>query len=242
MYLPKVIMSANAMKKSMEVLDRIPVELDLERVLAALRIQGQSPQAIEAERTAALAQSLARPRALYAVSYVEGRDGDRVNVDGVWFSSRVLRRNLEEVHRVFPSIVTLGRELEEAAGASGDLVRQFHLDAIGNLILRSSRMYLASHLERRFRLGRISGMNPGSLADWPLEEQGKLFSLFGDVEGLIGVRLTDQYLMIPRKTVSGIYFPTEVPFHSCQLCPRARCVGRKAAFDQEMAERYGTPL
>ena len=226
----------------MEVLDRIPVLLNLQRVLASLHSEKDSVQADEIEKTLKLAQSLAHPRAIYEVSYVEERDGDRVNLGSIWFSSRVLRRNLDQIYRVFPHIVTIGGELEEAASSSRDLLRQFQLDVIGNLILGSSRVYLERYLKQRYGLERLSRMSPGSLADWPLEEQGPLFSIFGDVESLIGVRLTDDYLMIPRKSISGIYFPTEVPFYSCQLCPRERCIGRKAPYDPNLVEQYRKPL
>jgi cobalamin-dependent methionine synthase I len=37
-------------------------------------------------------------------------------------------------------------------------------------------------------------------------EQKKLFALFGDVEGDIGVKLSDSNIMYPGKSVSGIYF------------------------------------
>jgi hypothetical protein len=75
-------------------------------------------------------------------------------------------------------------------------------------------------------------MNPGS-GDrnvWPIAQQRPLFSLFGDAEALIGVRLTDSFLMVPNKTVSGLFFPTEVPFESCQLCTRPDCPRRRARY------------
>ncbi len=77
-------------------------------------------------------------------------------------------------------------------------------------------------------------MHPGSGdADvWPIEQQGELFALLGDIPGRLGVELTETYLMIPNKTVSGIYFPTEADFRSCQVCRRTACPNRAAAFDQ----------
>jgi hypothetical protein len=81
-------------------------------------------------------------------------------------------------------------------------------------------------------------MNPGSLENWPISEQKPLFSLFGDVEKLIGVRLSDSFLMFPIKSVSGIYFPTESSFASCQLCPREKCPNRRAKYDPELKEKY----
>ncbi|MFQ5997134.1 MAG: vitamin B12 dependent-methionine synthase activation domain-containing protein [Dehalococcoidales bacterium] len=86
-------------------------------------------------------------------------------------------------------------------------------------------------------------MSPGSgAADvWPLQQQKELFSLFGGrakVEELIGVRLTDKYLMIPIKSVSGIFFPTQTEFTTCQLCPREACIRRRAPHDPELVKKY----
>jgi len=53
------------------------------------------------------------------------------------------------------------------------------------------------------------------------------------------VRLNESLLMTPSKSLSGIYFPTEIPFYSCQLCPRKKCPSRKANYDERLAREYG---
>jgi hypothetical protein len=122
---------------------------------------------------------------------------------------------------------------------TGDALEKYLLDEIGNIALRECRRQFDQFLRDRFALGKLSFMAPGSLEDWPIQEQTALFSLLGDVESAIGVRLTDSLLMIPRKSVSGIYFPSEVSFFSCQLCPREHCEGRKARYDEARAREYG---
>ena len=86
----------------------------------------------------------------------------------------------------------------------------------------------------------MSRMAPGSgAADvWPITQQKELFSIFGNVEDLIGVKLTDKYLMIPIKSVSGIFFQTETTFVTCQLCPREACIRRRAPYDPELVKKY----
>jgi len=83
-------------------------------------------------------------------------------------------------------------------------------------------------------------MSPGSgAADiWPITQQKELFSLFGDVEGLIGVKLTVSYLMIPLKSVSGIIYQSETTFETCQLCPREACIGRRADYSPDLMRKY----
>jgi len=59
------------------------------------------------------------------------------------------------------------------------------------------------------------------------------------LEDLIGVTLTESMLMIPRKSISGIFFPTERMFFSCQLCPRENCPARESSYDETLKEKYG---
>ncbi len=110
---------------------------------------------------------------------------------------------------------------------------------IGNIALTAVRQQLHDDLCSKFALKKISFMSPGSLQDWPLEAQGQLFQLLPEVEAALGVHLTESLLMVPIKSVSGIYFQTEVSFFNCQLCQRGKCPGRKARFDQDLARDYG---
>lgn len=222
----------------MEILENIPLDLDLEEVARRLHMPREKAGE-DLKGLMALARSLARPRAAYRVGYVEERADDSVVVEGVRLTSRVLRRNLEAVGRVFAYVVTIGDALEERAASLRDMLEKYALDTIGNVALAGARKALEAHLRSRYALEAMSFMSPGSLEDWPIEEQRGLFSLLGDVETALGVTLTESLLMLPRKSVSGIYFPTEVRFFSCQLCDRERCEGRKAKYSEKLAREYG---
>lgn len=73
------------------------------------------------------------------------------------------------------------------------------------------------------------------MADWSITEQRALFDLLGDVDGLLGVRLTENFLMLPRKSVSGLLFPSDRPFVSCRLCDKSDCPGRQVPYDPAAA-------
>ena len=222
----------------MEIIDRIPVNLSSGQVLEHLHLDEDGKYAGEVQELVEAAQPLIHPKAVYDVCYIDRKDSGSVEISGVTFTSRVLRINLDKVERVFPYIVTCGTEVESVEVESDDLMGKFVLDAIKQMALRVAVGHLQKHIEEKFRPGKISSMNPGSLEDWPISEQKQLFSIFGDVESLIGVRLTDTFLMLPLKSVSGIYFPTEIKFESCQLCPRERCSGRRVPYDEELKKQY----
>ncbi len=215
----------------METTGPIPVVLSAGEIAARLRFDPARAGFESLDELIALAQRLIQPRGICEVAYV-GEKGERtVEVAGKIFESLILRRNLEGANKVFPYIITVGPDLEHEASAQADLLKQYYLEEMANIALEQAAGLLASQLGVRYGLGPLSNLSPGSLEDWPITEQPKLFSIFGDTEKLIGVRLTDSMLMVPRKSISGILFPSEEGFVACQLCDRPHCQGRKAAYN-----------
>ena len=222
----------------MEILKNINVSLNLDIVRKKLHMKPDS-DLNQVRKLVDTVQQLIEPTAIYNVGYIEEKLENSVVVGGLHLRSRVLRKNLDRVERIFPYAITLGSKLGEKQNACSDLLENYYLDCIGNLALTSARKQLKKHLQSKFALEKMSSMAPGSLSDWPIEEQEPLFKLIGDVEASIGVKLTRSLLMIPAKSISGFYFPTEISFYSCQLCPRKRCESRKAKYDQSLADKYG---
>ncbi|MBW1612484.1 MAG: vitamin B12 dependent methionine synthase [Deltaproteobacteria bacterium] len=220
----------------MEKLEYIPV--DLEEINGMLHT-GKIGDWSQVQTLVEEVQSLISAKAIYKVYYIESKLEDAITIDGTSLKSRVLRKNLDTVLRVFPYVVTIGDKLEKKARSCDDLLKQYYLDTIGNVALTDVRKYLKTQLQSRYALDGMSYMSPGSLKDWAIEEQIPLFSILGDVEASIGVKLSENLLMLPNKSLSGIYFPTEIPFYSCQLCPRKDCSARKAPYDEKLAREYG---
>ena len=219
----------------MEIQGPIPIDLNLDMVQTKLR----APDRDSVVKLMQEALALAEARAVATVAYVEEKGDDQVLIGGQRFKSRVLRKNLDDIGRVFPAVVTIGSRLEENAARSADMLTHYSLDLIGNLILAEARSQLIQSLCRRFAIDRLSWMSPGSLEDWPIEEQRPLFGLLAEAPAAIGVQLTESLLMLPRKSVSGIFFPAASTFFSCRLCPRERCDSRKARYDEAAAREYG---
>ena len=224
----------------MEILDDVPIELDADALLEKLRIDKASKNAEDIQGLIETVAPAIKPKALYEASYIQHKSYDTVNIGGIIFRSRVLRVNLDKVERVFPYVATCGTEVDEIVAPPDDLLRQFWLDSIKEMALHAMREYLANHLKERYAPGELSKMSPGSGSQdlWPIEQQRQLFSIFGNVQELIGVTLTDSFLMIPIKSVSGIYFPTEIRFESCQLCPREVCPSRRAPYDKDLLASF----
>ncbi len=221
------------------VLDQIKFQANISVIADQLRIKAGSGN--EKLLTGLFDQALAvaRPKAMYRIAPVACLSDDRVQIGAEVFTSRVMWVNLQDSHRVFLYVATCGMELEEWARGLGDTLAQYFADVINASALDAARAALSEHLRQNFNLVESSSMNPGSLNDWPINAQTQLFSLLGDPEALIGVRLLDSCLMQPGQSVSGLRFETSSGFVNCQLCPMEDCPHRKAPYNAALfAEKY----
>ena len=85
----------------MEKIEHIPVHLEIEDVRNTLRLKTNDALDQVNELLKRVNQQISA-RAVYQVSYIEGKFEDAVDIDGVRLTSRVLRKNLDQVERVFP--------------------------------------------------------------------------------------------------------------------------------------------
>lgn len=218
------------------LLDPLPVELDPASAVRRLRLERtRDPEA----RVRALIRrvlELAEPRGLYAAHPVGERGEDWVEVGAARFQSAVLARHTRGAPQAFPYLVTLGPRVEEEVSRTADLLEQYCLHEVANLALARARDALRARVGEAFGLPKLYSLAPGSLPDWPITEQRALFGLLGDVKGQLGVRLTESFLMIPRKSLSGLIFPSDRPFVSCRLCDSRDCPGRQAPYDPGAAD------
>jgi hypothetical protein len=220
-----------------KILDNIPFKPNVDEWAKTLRIKPDSDYFREFESIVNEAIGIARPKAMYGIAYVDQRGETYIEAGGRRFDSRILRVNLDGANRVFPFVVTCGREMEAWSERFSEILHRFWADSLMEFALKAVRISLTDHLSTTLALDKVSFMSPGSLEDWPLDQQKPLFELLGDTEAAVGVKLTDSFLMRPLKSVSGIIFPTEESFQSCMLCPKENCRGRRAKYDPDLYER-----
>lgn len=218
------------------MLKNIQPKLDLKILRRKNHIQDESPFYAEFDQIINQAKAIAKPKVLYKLAFVELLGLGTVAVENVQFNSRVLHINLEDTFRVFPFVATCGVELDNWAKSLDDPLHQLWAESMQIEALKSAVKTMNLHIKKNFQTGSLSSMSPGSLEDWPIDEQKVLFQLLGDTEKQIGVQLTESMLMIPAKSVSGLYFESDEKFESCQLCPRDKCPGRRKLYDKNLFE------
>jgi len=221
-----------------KVIENIPIKLDSDDLVKGLRIR-RNVEYIK-DKLDSLIEAITpvmNPKALYSISFDDKIEGDQVTIGDTVFTSKIVRMNLEQVGRVFPYIVTAGSELDDMELSKRQSAML--LDQVKTVVVSKAYQYLRTHLAEKYGIKKLSSVAPGRLDEWPLTQQRELFSLFGDNVDRIGVRLTKTCLMVPVKTVSGLLFPSEAGFKSCELCSREKCMGRRAAYDPKQVEIFG---
>ena len=219
------------------VLDNIPVNLDLNSMLARLKLRNESDRIREIiQELIEIVTSVARPKALYKVSQANTINR-KIMVDGVELTSYIPTLSFSEGEMIFPYVATCGLEVDGIKIPTNDFMKHYCLNVIKEMILMSASRYLEDHLIENYGLAQLTRIGPGE-ALGPLAQQRELFSILGDVEDTIGVRLTGHNMMVPEKSSSGIYFETTVKLESCQLCPDTKCEGRRAPYRPDLLNRY----
>jgi len=220
-----------------KLIDQVPLRFDVGSILKRTGLEGTPADLTLVERLARDVGALGKPRALYRTISLHKGTERTVVVDGVTLTSRVLRVNLDPVDTVFPFVATCGRELDRWVMGKDEPVERRVADVMSEMALYSALGALKERLREEYHLPTISRMSPGSLEDWPLEEQRLVFQLFDDTERAVGVRLTKDLMMLPRKSLSGILFASEELFESCLLCPREECPTRLLPYDRDLFTR-----
>jgi hypothetical protein len=162
-------------------------------------------------------------------------DGVSFLDDGSSIQSHIIARLLGHCEKVAVYVLTVGSQLEEMGSAlaeDGFILESYVLDSIGS----SATEKLAEAVQQRIaadaaaqRLCISRRFSPG-YCDWHISQQSTIFQL---VDGdSVGIHLTPDCLMVPRKSSSGIvgigrcdgYVET---YNPCLTCKKTRCPGRR---------------
>lgn len=158
-------------------------------------------------------------------------EGNQVTIDDVVFTSKVLAHNLKDKERVFLYLLIVGDGIDEDEVIEEDVVK----DMIRGTALYGGMRFLETYLKEHFGFEDISYMNPGSLPDWPIENNVELFRLLeGGSE--IGATLNQHCYIIPWNASSGIAFENGQGYLNCTLCKK-QCEKRRAPFQKEEYDR-----
>jgi hypothetical protein len=210
----------------------IPLKYEIKDVIRFCHLDRISDKIDDFENIVNEAYELIYPKAMYKTSEIEVKDDLLILENGTILKSKLLVEKFRCAQKVAIYIVTLGSELERRVAELGvkDLYRAFILDNIGTYALRQVFEYIKKDFEPGSSES-ISKFSPGSTKYWDIEQQEIIFNFLDKnrVKEVIGVILNDYYVMIPRKSISGVMGDTTDQFHECQICKK-NCEYRKVPF------------
>ena len=237
------------MNASGELIDRIPLALDVEAVLRHMGgVSGPAAAGVRAdiERLRRRALEIVAPRVVLRLVAVEGiADGLVHLAGGQHFTSKKLGTLLAGAESLAVMVGTIGEALEEEVSrlfAASDYMDALALDAIGSVAVEEACQHVRSLVCRRY--AAPAGLQVGpSLSPgyqyWDIRDQRVVFALVP--AGDVGVSLTDSCLMVPRKSESAIVplgrnlrvtaGEDEPP---CRFCDRQNCPARTIFSNKEV--------
>lgn len=179
------------------------------------------------------AEAVCTPRVCYEILDGEKLDKTHLRIGDVEFlCGSIITGYLDGVERLVVFVVTAGAEYEayiHELKASGDLVTEYIADAMGSVIAEACVAGIGRQAEQALIYTGETMTYPYSpgYCGWHIREQAKLFSLLPDTP--CGVRLTESSLMMPIKSVSGIYglgVGIRKQGYACDICGLATCYKR----------------
>jgi len=216
----------------MQVVDHIAVKYDEEELWRELKVETLKGKKEEILSLIEESRELIEPKAVYTHLKVVKIAGDSVHLDsGDVLKGVILADMLRCGQKVAPHVVTLGPKLEDRSSklATENVFHSFMLSKIGDYALELARENIETLVEKS--LGdKVSDFGPGEGTGelFGLEQQTVLFRILQPFKS-IGVQLTPNYLMIPKKSQSGVFAVTDEEYVACQYCPKT-CEYRKSTF------------
>ena len=205
----------------------VPTDFTAEELAGLCRVKPNSSAFETIEEMLPLINQYGAPKAIIKWASVDRIEGDLTTIEGVTFRSKVVADKLKDTPRVFLSVVTAGWGLEESGEFEDDpFLNTFN----GALLFRASR-YTVNYMKEKFGFDGSSMLNPGSLPDWPIENNFPLFDIIGNVAE-IGVSLNEAGYIKPWNSGSHIHFSGD-GYQNCSLCKKYKCPGRRARFNRE---------
>lgn len=222
----------------MRTLDKIILEVDRKLVLPLLGCgaQGLTPP-VEGLLNSTLrkVKGFLQPQGIYEIYPINSINikGEILFGEGFTLQSPGIARMLAPADFLALFIVTIGPYLEQEAAElaqKGEITESLFLEAVGSAATEALARKMQEHIE-------AGAQKPGWRAtlryspgycDWDLTQQRVLFSaLSGEA---IGVTLTPECIMVPRKSVSaliGLGAKVEPGFSLCRDCTVEGCRGRR---------------
>lgn len=183
-------------------------------------------------------KELMKPRLYYRTRKIDSIKKQSVHLlGGAAFTSPKLSRSMKNCDEIICFVATIGHGVEKEIVRLMDqnhLSDAYILDSMGSVTAENMVETFYQRMRTKYRAegkGVTLRFSPG-YCDWPVTDQKQLFSSFDSVQ--IAVELMDSCLMLPRKSISGVFglFPfnpnlSVSSYNPCSECEKRDCLWRR---------------
>lgn len=180
-------------------------------------------------------QNMIQPSYSYVIKEVEWVEGSRALLsDSIILDSSVIAGLLKQCSKAAIMIVTIGRRLDENVlklAEEGLVLESATLDAIGTAAIEKLASFVQEVVGKKAKsqgLATSRRFSPG-YCDWSINQQEIVFRTLENES--TNVELTDSYLMLPQKSLSGIIGVGTCgkadKYNPCITCKKYDCIGRR---------------
>lgn len=206
----------------MHLLKDLIIRYDKDKILTELHLERYKDQEKLLDVLINDCSELTNPRIGYdTVTVKEGLQDSLLLDNGETLNYSTLAEKICFEFGVIPYVITIGDKLEKKVSSliSTNMLYSYSLDRLGNYVLRQTRRYFENFILNKKGF-TVSSFTPGDMASWKIEELSKIFRLLGEakIEKQMGVTLTKNFLMIPKKSTCGLMARTSEKFVKCQVC------------------------
>jgi hypothetical protein len=160
-----------------------------------------------------------------------------LTLDNIEFNvAPIIYRDIKDVTEIFIFACTIGNRIEQKVQSlfdEGDSISAFILDRVASELVELTADLLENKIFQNIPEGyNLTNRYSPGYCGWSVSEQKKLFSLLPDK--FCGIQLTESSLMIPIKSVSGIYgagYNLIRKDYHCEICDDEFCYKRKLKKD-----------
>ncbi len=215
----------------------INIDIDTEKLLYRLKINKGSPAESKIISLLNKAKSIANPIAIYRETTANRISEDIIEIDHFKFKSKLLATLLSNTSQVYPHIVSCGITLEKWSEEIEDMFLRYCAEEIKSLYLQETITFLNTRIQKKANINSIlSSVNPGSLHDWPIDDQLKIYNmLFNKPDA--DIIISENAVLTPSKSVSGILFHSKEYFTNCMLCIQENCEERRYCYNPDFLDK-----
>ncbi len=177
------------------------------------------------------------PRILFTTRKIQKIENDTLALEGdVKLKSAKLSKTLSNCDSITFFLATIGGQIDDVINTSMRKKRisdAYIYDTIGSAAVEESVEEFQKRMDSTVKGKNKSTtlrFSPG-YCDWHIKEQKKLFNVLKN--DLIDVKLNENYLMTPSKSVSGVFGIGESGVidkdetNPCRLCGMYKCIARR---------------